>query len=181
MPDSFSLRPSSRPVPRGSGDDRLFLTGRKLREGAELMFFAYRAFTRDPDRILHERGYGRAHHRALHFIGRRPGIPVAGLLDILGITKQSLARVLRPLVEDGLVKSVAGEADRRQRLLTLTAEGRTFEAALSEAQRERLARAFRAAGPEAVAGFREVMARMIDDDDRDGILALVYDTPGEIP
>ncbi len=172
MPDSPTLR-----ALRRHGDDRLFLTGRKLREGAELMFFAYRAFTSDPDRILHERGYGRAHHRALHFIGRRPGISVAGLLDILGITKQSLARVLRPLTEDGLVDSIPGEKDRRQRLLTLTEQGRAFEGALAEAQRERLARAFREAGPEAVAGFRAVTALMIDGDARDDILGMVYDAP----
>lgn len=169
--------PATQRALRRHGDDRLFLTGRKLREGAELMFFAYRAFTSDPDRILHEKGYGRAHHRALHFIGRRPGISVAGLLDLLGITKQSLARVLKPLMEDGLVDSVTGEKDRRQRLLTLTAEGRTFEAALSEAQRERLSRAFREAGPEAVAGFRAVTALMIDEDARDDILRMVYDAP----
>ncbi len=172
MPDPSTLR-----ALRRHGDDRLFLTGRKLREGAELMFFAYRAFTSDPDRILDEKGYGRAHHRTLHFIGRRPGISVAGLLDILGITKQSLARVLKPLVEDGLVDSVPGQKDRRQRLLTLTEEGRAFEGALSEAQRERLSRAFRAAGPEAVAGFRDVMALMIDEDARDDILSMVYDAP----
>jgi len=172
MADPSTLRPI-----RPHGDDRLFLTGQKLREGAELMFFSYRAFTSDPDRILTERGYGRAHHRALHFIGRRPGISVAGLLDILGITKQSLARVLKPLVEDGLVDSVPGEADRRQRLLTLTTEGRDFEGALSEAQRERLSRAFREAGPEAVAGFRAVMALMIDEDERDDILRMVHDAP----
>jgi len=159
------------------GDDRLFLTGRKLREGAELMFFAYRAFTSDPDRILTERGYGRAHHRALHFIGRRPGISVAGLLDLLGITKQSLARVLKPLTEDKLVDSVAGEKDRRQRLLTLTEQGRAFERALSEAQHDRLSRAFREAGPEAVSAFREVMALMIDEGERDDILRTIYDAP----
>ena len=174
MADPSTLRALHR-----HGDDRLFLTGRKLREGAELMFFAYRAFTSDPDRILKERGYGRAHHRALHFIGRRPGISVAGLLDILGITKQSLARVLRPLMEDGLVDSVQGEADRRQRLLTLSEEGRAFENALAEAQRERLARAFREAGPEAVAGFRAVMALMIDEGERDDILRMVYGAPDE--
>jgi len=162
---------------RHHGDDRLFLTGRKLREGAELMFFAYRAFTSDPDRILHEKGYGRAHHRALHFIGRRPGISVAGLLDLLGITKQSLARVLKPLVDDGLVNSIPGQKDRRQRLLTLTDEGHRFEGALSQSQRERLSRAFREAGPEAVAGFRAVMALMIDEDARDDILRMVYDAP----
>jgi len=74
-----------------------------LREGAEMMFFGYRSFTQDPDKILAERDYGRAHHRALHFISRRPGVSVAGLLDILGVTKQSLARVLKPLIDQGLV------------------------------------------------------------------------------
>ncbi len=171
-----TLRPNPKKSPR-RGDDRLFLTERKLREGAELMFFAYRAFTQDPDRLLHARNYGRAHHRALHFIGRRPGISVAGLLEILGITKQSLARVLKPLVEDGLVDSIPGEEDRRQRLLTLTALGRALESDLSRVQRERLSRAFREAGSEAVAGFRAVTALMIDEDARDGILDMVYGAP----
>ena len=178
MPDLRSRPP--RPVTRAPSrqeDDRLFLTEQKLRQGAELMFFAYRAFTQDPDMILHDRGYGRAHHRALHFIGRQPGISVAGLLDLLGITKQSLARVLRPLTEDGLVRSLTGETDRRQRLLYLTDEGRAFEAQLSATQRERMARAFREAGPESVAGFRKVMAQMIDADKRDDILDMVYGAP----
>lgn len=161
----------------GLVDDRLFLTEQKLRQGAELMFFAYRAFISDPDAILDDRGYGRAHHRALHFIGRQPGISVAGLLDILNITKQSLARVLKPLTEDHLVLSVTGDEDRRQRLLYLTDEGKAFEARLSRAQRERLTDAFREAGPDAVAGFHKVMALMIDAGERDDILDMVYGTP----
>ncbi len=156
------------------GDDRLFLTERKLRQGAELMFFAYRYFTEDADKLLTGRDYGRAHHRALHFIGRQPGISVAGLLEILAITKQSLARVLKPLIEDGLVRSETGADDRRKRLLYLTEEGAAFEAQLSMAQRERLISAFREAGPEAVEGFRRVMALMIDSERRDDILDFVY-------
>ena len=144
------------------GESLLFLTDEQLRRGAEAMFFAYRGFTQDPDRILAERGYGRAHHRAVHFIGRSPGIRVADLLSILGITKQSLNRVLRTLVEDGLVASRPGRADRRERRLTLTGAGRELEAALSDAQRARLRAAFRAAGPESVAGFRRVLEAMMD-------------------
>ena len=146
----------------GGGESLLFLTDEQLRRGAEAMFFAYRGFTQDPDRILAERGYGRAHHRAVHFVGRSPGIRVADLLAILGITKQSLNRVLRTLVEDGLVESRPGRSDRRERRLTLTAAGRDLEAALSDAQRARLRTAFRAAGPEAVAGFRRVLEAMMD-------------------
>ena len=86
----------------------LFLTDDQLRQGIELMFFAYRGFTADPDRILEARGYGRAHHRAIHFINRRPGLTVNELLDFLGVTKQSLNRVLRQLVDDGLVESRVG-------------------------------------------------------------------------
>lgn len=166
-PQTPGTRSSSR------GEDRLYLTEHKLREGAELMFFGYRSFTQDPDRILDERGYGRAHHRALHFIGRQPGISVAGLLDILRVSKQSLARVLKPLIADGLVVSRIGEADRRQRLLTLTEEGAKFEERLSAPQRERLTRAFREAGPQAVAGFRHVMELMMDIDEREVALALI--------
>ena len=102
----------------------LFLTDDQLRQGIELMFFAYRGFTADPDRMLEERQYGRAHHRAIHFINRRPGLTVNELLDILGVTKQSLNRVLRQLVDDGLVESRVGLADRRQRNLVLTERGR---------------------------------------------------------
>ena len=101
----------------------LFLTDDQLRQGIELMFFAYRGFTADPDRILAERQYGRAHHRAIHFINRRPGLTVNELLDFLGVTKQSLNRVLRQLVDDGLVESRVGVEDRRHRNLYLTAAG----------------------------------------------------------
>jgi len=90
------------------GQSLLFLTDEQLRKGIEAMFFAYRGFTADPDRILNKYGYGRAHHRALHFISRAPGTTVNNLLSILGVTKQSLNRVLRTLIEDGLVESRVG-------------------------------------------------------------------------
>ncbi len=144
-----------------------------LRESAELMFFGYRSLTQDPDKILAERDYGRAHHRALHFIGRQPGLSVAGLLDILGVTKQSLARVLKPLVDDGLVEQHVGENDRRQRLLFLTEEGFAFEERLSAPQRARLTRAFREAGPEAVEGFRAVLELMMDAEQRKQALTVI--------
>jgi DNA-binding MarR family transcriptional regulator len=143
-------------------DALLFLTDEQLRRAIEAMFFAYRGFTADPDRILSARGYGRAHHRALHFIGRTPGTTVSNLLAILGVTKQSLNRVLRTLIEAGLVESRVGETDRRERRLELTSEGAALEAALSTAQRERMRAAFRAAGPDAVAGFREVLEHMME-------------------
>ena len=144
----------------------LFLTDEQLRKGIEAMFFAYRGFTADADRLLADRGYGRAHHRALHFIHRVPGTTVNNLLSILGVTKQSLNRVLRTLIEDGLVVSTVGEADRRERNLRLTEAGETLEAMLSEAQRNRMRGAYRQAGPEAVAGFRKVLEAMMDEDQR---------------
>lgn len=143
-------------------DQRLFLTDEQLRTGIELLFFAYRDFIGDPDRILEERGYGRAHHRAIHFIRHRPGITVAGLIDVLAVTKQSLNRVLRQLIEDGLVEQTVGASDRRQRLLHLTEAGMELEASLSAPQRARLRRAFLNAGPEAVAGFREVLEEIME-------------------
>lgn len=155
------------------GEDRLFLTDDQLRQGVELMFFAYREMVGDADRILEERAYGRAHHRCLHFIWRRQGLSVAELLDILGVTKQSLNRVLRQLVEDGLVSSEVGEADRRQRLLRLTAEGEALVRRLADAQNARMRRVYMEAGPEAVRGFRMVLAGMIDADRRDAVLDLV--------
>ena len=144
----------------------LFLTDDQLRQGIELMFFAYRGFTADPDRLLSEHDYGRAHHRAIHFINRRPGLTVNELLSILAVTKQSLNRVLRQLVEDGLVESRVGKTDRRQRNLHLTPKGLDLERELSEAQRRRVRAAFSAAGPDAVQGFRKVLEQMIDPDQR---------------
>lgn len=148
------------------GENLLFLTDEQLRKGIEAMFFAYRGFTADPDRILEEHGYGRAHHRALHFINRTHGTTVNNLLAILGVTKQSLNRVLRTLIEDGLVESRVGRTDRRERNLYLTEAGCELERALSEAQRERMRAAYRAAGPQAVAGFRQVLEAMMDDEIR---------------
>jgi len=146
------------------GESLLFLTDDQLRRGIEAMFFAYRGFTADPDRILQEQGYGRAHHRAIHFINRTPGTTVNNLLSILGVTKQSLNRVLRTLMEDGLVDSRVGTRDKRERHLYLTDKGAELERALSEAQRNRMRDAFRTAGPEAVAGFRTVLEQMMDAD-----------------
>ena len=148
----------------GHGENLLFLTDEQLRKGIEAMFFAYRGFTADPDRILSEKGYGRAHHRALHFINRNRGTTVNNLLTILGVTKQSLNRVLRTLVEDGLVESRIGTRDKRERNLMLTESGQALERQLSDAQRSRMRAAYRTAGPEAVAGFRQVLEAMMDPD-----------------
>jgi DNA-binding MarR family transcriptional regulator len=146
------------------GENLLFLTDEQLRKGIEAMFFAYRGFTADPDRILAKMAYGRAHHRAIHFINRTPGTTVNNLLSILGVTKQSLNRVLRTLIEDGLVESKVGTRDRRERHLFLTEEGQTLEQKLSDAQRARMRSAFRTAGPDAVTGFRTVLEAMMDPD-----------------
>ena len=144
------------------GENLLFLTDEQLRQGIEAMFFAYRGFTDDPDRILATMDYGRAHHRALHFIARSPGTTVNNLLGILGVTKQSLNRVLRTLIENGLVESRIGANDKRERNLFLTEDGIALERKISDAQRARMRAAYRAAGPEAVAGFRQVLEAMME-------------------
>ena len=151
---------------RAGGENLLFLTDEQLRKGIEAMFFAYRGFTADPDRILSGMDYGRAHHRAVHFIHRSPGTTVSNLLLILGVTKQSLNRVLRTLIDDGLVRSEKGRVDGRERHLHLTAKGQELERALSDAQRARMRTAYRAAGPQAVAGFRQVLEAMMDPEMR---------------
>ncbi|MFZ3235587.1 MAG: MarR family transcriptional regulator, partial [Stellaceae bacterium] len=102
-----------------------------VRDGIELLFFAYRDFTAEPDAILARYGFGRAHHRVIHFVGRHPHMTVSELLGILRITKQSLSRVLGELVQQGFVAQRPGAHDRRQRLLELTAAGRALERAVS--------------------------------------------------
>jgi DNA-binding MarR family transcriptional regulator len=148
------------------GESLLFLTDEQVRKGIEAMFFAYRGFTADPDRILEGLDYGRAHHRAVHFIHRSPGGTVNNLLSVLGVTKQSLNRVLRTLMQDGLVEARVGRVDRRERHLYLTEKGAGLERQLSEAQRARMRAAYRAAGPAAVAGFRQVLEAMMDPEMR---------------
>jgi DNA-binding MarR family transcriptional regulator len=138
----------------------------EIRLAQDLLFFAYRDFTNAADVILEELGLGRAHHRAMHFIGRHPGITVSELLSILRITKQSLARVLSDLVDRGYVAQTPGLDDRRQRLLRLTSSGEALERRLFDRQKACLAEAFHAAGPTALAGFRQVMRGIMDESAR---------------
>ncbi|MBS0559678.1 MAG: MarR family transcriptional regulator [Proteobacteria bacterium] len=171
MPDqrveatAASARPAATPAPEAkpAGANLLFLREEEIRAAQDLLFFAYRDFTGAADVILEELGMGRAHHRALHFIGRNPRIPVSDLLAILRITKQSLARVLTTLVERGYVTQAQGRDDRRQRLLSLTPAGEALERRLFARQRERLSAAYRDAGGAAVEGFRRVMRGIMDE------------------
>ncbi|MEM9853924.1 MAG: MarR family transcriptional regulator [Pseudomonadota bacterium] len=158
------LQPDDEDAPRQPGDeDAPPQPGdERLKKGIEAMFFAYRGFTADPDRILAKHGFGRAHHRAIHFINRSPRTTVNNLLSILGVTKQSLNRVLRTLIDKGLVESEVGTQDRRERHLSLTEAGLALEAELSTAQEARVRAAYAKAGPGAVAGFEQVLEAMMD-------------------
>ena len=142
----------------------------RLRQAIELLFFAYRDSTSDSDEILAGEGYGRAHHRVIHFVGANPGINVAQLLAILRITKQSLGRVLKQLVDNGFIEQRPGEYDRRQRLLYLTSAGRDMERRLSMPQHQRLRRAFAVAGETAVAGYLKVLENLLNEPERQSIL-----------
>ncbi len=132
----------------------------------ELLFFAYRDFIADPDAILAEFGFGRAHHRVLHFVCRRPGLRVAELLEILQITKQSLGRVLRQLIAEGYIEQRSGEHDRRERLLFATERGQALFAKLAEPQLRRVSRALRASGPEGAEIIQQFFLDMIKQDNR---------------
>ena len=140
-----------------AGASLLFLREEQIRRAQDMFFLAARDLAACSDALLRQSGLGRAHHRALHFIARTPGLTVTDLLSALGVTKQSLARVLGVLTDKGLVRQTQGRADRRQRLLYLTEAGATLERAVFEAQRERLLIAFRDAGGPAVDGFGRVM------------------------
>jgi len=139
----------------------------------ELLFFAYRDFVGDPDEVLLKLGFGRAHHRVLHFINRNPGIKVADLLEILNITKQSLGRVLKQLVDQGYVLQKEGAQDRRQRLLYATPKGENLALRLAALQTQRISRAFGELGPNAHDAARRFLTSMIDVDNRDGVLRLI--------
>ena len=150
-----------------------FLHDDELIRGIEMLFYAYRDFTSDPDEILQAYGFGRAHHRVVHFVGRNPGMTVTELLAILKVTKQSLNRVLSQLVAEEFIAQEKGSRDRRQRLLSLTAKGLTLFAELSGPQKARVARAYREAGAEAVAGYRKVLADLLNAEEREAVLKSV--------
>jgi DNA-binding MarR family transcriptional regulator len=136
----------------------------------ELLFFAYRDFVGDPDEVLMKLSFGRAHHRVVHFVNRNPGMKVADLLDILNITKQSLGRVLKQLVDQGYVIQKEGAQDRRQRLLFVTPKGEALSLKLAQLQTVRINRAFAELGPGAHEAARRFLTAMIDSDNREGVL-----------
>ena len=150
----------------------LFLRESEIRRGIELLYFGNSHITRSIDRGLARQGLGRAHHRALYFIARKPDMPVSDLLALLAITKQSLGRVLNELIERGLVETRPGERDRRQRLLRLTPSGVELEASLYDALRERLSAAYSQAGQGAVSGFWAVLEGLIPPDEMPRVEAL---------
>jgi DNA-binding MarR family transcriptional regulator len=139
----------------------------------ELLFFAYRDFVGDADDVLAKLSFGRAHHRVLHFVNRHPGMKVADLLEVLKITKQSLGRVLKQLVDQGYVVQKEGENDRRQRLLYVTAKGEQLAMKLAGLQTERIARALGEIGPNAHEAARRFLVAMIDADGRDDVQKLI--------
>jgi DNA-binding MarR family transcriptional regulator len=139
----------------------------------ELLFFAYRDFVSDPDHELEKFGFGRAHHRVLHFVNRNPGMKVANLLDILRITKQSLGRVLKQLVDEGYVVQKEGADDRRHRLLYVTPKGEQLAMKLAGLQTVRINRALGDLGPGAHEGARAFLAAMIDAESRDAVLRFI--------
>jgi DNA-binding MarR family transcriptional regulator len=144
---------------------------------AELLFFAYRDFTADPDAMLKDFGFGRAHHRVLHFVNRHPGLRVADLLDVLKITKQSLGRVLKQLIDKGYIVQRAGSVDRRERLLYPTEAGRLLARRLAAPQLVRLTEAVTAAGPGAQAMVRHFLQAMINAEERPKVSSIMASSP----
>jgi DNA-binding MarR family transcriptional regulator len=178
---NWSAKSADKPARAGAG-----APGRRDgREGEpswdiiELLFFAYRDFVGDPDEVLSKLGFGRAHHRVLHFVNRNPGMKVADLLEILKITKQSLGRVLKQLVDEGYVQQKEGAQDRRQRLLYVTAKGEALALKLACLQTERIARAFADLDPDAYEGARRFLTAMIDRTERAGVLRLIDRSGGK--
>ena len=159
MTDIKSTKKSNRTEP----DEPL--DGESLRQAIEMLFFAYRDFTSGPDEILKEYGFGRAHHRAIYFVGRHPNRTVSDLLSILRITKQSLNRVLSQLVREGFIAQRPGEHDKRQRLLSLTEKGKMLEARLTANQQKLIAGAYGSAGLESVDGFRRVLLGVMSNEE----------------
>src|SRR6201999_3256997 len=160
------LRGSDRGAPPWAGDLRW--------EIIELLFFAYRDFVGDADNELEAFGFGRAHHRVLHFVFRYPGLKVADLLDVLRITKQSLGRVLKQLLDEGYIVQKTGNNDRRQRLLYATPKGEALVGKLATLQTKRINRALEEIGPANAETVRRFLRAMIDRDDPDKVLETIF-------
>jgi DNA-binding MarR family transcriptional regulator len=162
---------TDRPSP--SGSESAPAVDEPIWDLIELLFFAYRDFVSDPDEVLARFAFGRAHHRVLHFVNRNPGMKVADLLVVLKITKQSLGRVLKQLIDQGYVVQKEGENDRRQRLLYVTAKGEALAMKLAGLQTARIARALAELGPGAHEAARRFLAALLDPDGRDDVLRLI--------
>jgi DNA-binding MarR family transcriptional regulator len=175
MPDVNFPNSSANPDSRGSEGRTTALAGLRW-DIIELLFFAYRDFVGDADHELEAFGFGRAHHRVLHFVYRYPGLKVADLLDVLRITKQSLGRVLKQLLDEGYIVQKAGNNDRRQRLLFATAKGEALVAKLAGLQTDRLNTALRDIGPSGADAVRQFLRAMIDRDDPDKVLEAIFGT-----
>jgi DNA-binding MarR family transcriptional regulator len=160
------------PPAQSKGASPLFLREAEIRRGIELLYFGYSHLNRAVDNRLATRGLGRAHQRALYFVARQPGLTVSDLLKLLGITKQSLGRVINDLVALDLLETMQGRADRRQKLLRLTQTGVIFEASLFDDLREKLTYAYAEAGQSAVSGFWKVLEGLIPADEIARVIAL---------
>jgi len=169
------INSKEQPYPQSSKADEEPLPHTKsssLIELIELFFFAYRDFTQDPDTILDEFGFGRAHHRVLHFVNRYPGLRVADLLDILKITKQSLARVLKQLVDKEIIEQRPGKSDRRERRLFVTKRGQKLADRLIEPQLLRISKALQLSGSESEQISRKLLYNMIDSTEHEAVMQL---------
>ena len=175
MPDVNLSTPSSDPDSRSTEERSPASRSGDLRwDIIELLFFAYRDFVGDADHELEVFGFGRAHHRVLHFVHRYPGLKVADLLEVLRITKQSLGRVLKQLLDEGYIVQKTGNNDRRQRLLFATAKGEALVGKLAGLQTDRINRALRDIGPSGADTVRRFLRAMIDHDDPDKVLETIF-------
>ncbi len=170
MADINLSSPSPDPDVRGAGRSAAQRSGELRWDIIELLFFAYRDFVGDADHELEAFGFGRAHHRVIHFVHRYPGLKVADLLDVLRITKQSLGRVLKQLLDEGYIVQRTGNSDRRQRLLFATAKGEALVAKLAGLQTDRINRALRDVSPAGADAVCQFLRAMIDQDDPDKVL-----------
>jgi DNA-binding MarR family transcriptional regulator len=179
MADINFSNPTHEPDTRGSeARSHAARTGELRWDIIELLFFAYRDFVGDADHVLEGFGFGRAHHRVLHFVHRYPGLKVADLLDVLRITKQSLGRVLKQLLDEGYIVQKTGNNDRRQRLLFATPKGEALVAKLAGLQTDRINRALRETGGDSADAVRRFLRAMIDHDDPDKVLETIFGTAG---
>ena len=141
----------------------LYLKDDQIKDFIEQIFYAYRETYADPKKILKKYSFGTAHHRAIHLIEKYEGLTVSDLLRKLKITKQSLNRVLKDLINNETIILKKGKIDSRQRKIFLNVKGKKLFEEIFLEQKKRIYNAFKNSDSDSVIKFKNVLKKIVNE------------------